>query len=71
MSEKKHHYRVGDIVQVTARGKFHAQEVEILEVERTQGKWRSYQLAVKWGGTLRPSYFREDEFERVTGEVTK
>lgn len=71
MSETKQRIRVGDRVRVIVRGMFYGQVVEVLEVERTQGQWRSYQLAVNWDGIVRPSYFREDEFERVIRDEEK
>ena len=57
----------GDIVRVLADGKFEGQVVEVLKVN-LKTHYTEYQLAVIRDGTLRPSWFSENEIELVQSE---
>jgi ribosomal protein L24 len=57
----------GDIVRVLAEGKFEGQVAEVLEVNQKMN-YREYQLAVKWDGVSRPSWFGESEIELIQKE---
>jgi len=57
----------GDIVRVLAEGKFEGQVVEVLKVN-LKTHYAEYQLGVTWDGTLRPSWFSENEIELVQSD---
>jgi hypothetical protein len=56
----------GDTVIVTADGRYHGQEVQVQRVDSPKTSKRVwYLLAVQWGGIPRPSWFEDQEVEKI------